>query len=266
LLSDLSSPADRLRAEGVEKLKILEEFRILEMQAVSGQHKQEMSIEAEFSSLKLQIKQQTLDAIRALENEAINKSIAAYQEEAKAKEAIEMRKTRAAITGFASLTSAGAKSSRKMFELNKALSIASIIADTPAAISGAAKWGYSLGGPAGGIAAGIAAAANQAALLSQANSASFGGSSVAAAPATTTTATPEAPTIVVPLASDSLVNQSTTARSQASTLGQQRPQGDVTITINPSSVDTEGMSELLTRQGPVIAGIVRDAQAEQGIS
>jgi hypothetical protein len=26
------------------------------------------------------------------------------------------------------------------------------------------------------------------------------------------------------------------------------------------------MSELLTRQGPVIAGIVRDAQAEQGIS
>jgi TP901 family phage tail tape measure protein len=265
LLNDLSSPSARLQAEEVEKLKILEQFRVLEMQAVSGQHKQEMAIEAEFSSLKLQIRQQTLDALAAIESEAINKSISAYEDEAKAKESIELRKTRAALNGFSSLTSEGAKSSRKMFELNKAINVASIIADTPAAISGAAKWGYSLGGTPGGIAAGLAAAANQAALLRQASSASFGASSSVSAPATATAATPETPEIVVPLASDSLVNQSTSARSQASAL-QQRPQGDVNITLSASSVDTEGMSELLLRQAPVIASIVRESQAEQGIS
>jgi TP901 family phage tail tape measure protein len=265
LVADLVSPAARLKAEGDEKLRILEEFRILEMQGVSGQHKQEMALKADFASWKLQLQKENLDALAALENEAINKSISAYEAEAKAKESIEIRKTRSLLSGFSSLTSAGARSSKKMFELNKQLSIASIVVDTPAVISSAIKWGQSLGGPVGAAAAGIAAAAKQAILLRQASSASFSGSSVASAPSGSA-ATPETPAAVVPPASDSLVNQSTTARSQAATLGQQRTQGDVNITVSASSVDTEGMSELLIRQGPVIAGIVRDAQAEQGIS
>lgn len=76
---------------------------------------------------------------------------------------------------FENSLAAGAAHNKQLFELNKAITVANILLDTPAAISSSFAYGASLGGPIlGGAFAAIAAAA-QGVQLGAALAASYGG-------------------------------------------------------------------------------------------
>lgn len=76
---------------------------------------------------------------------------------------------------MAQMTQVAATKSRAMFEINKVASLAHAAVDGASAIMSSFKWGASWGGVWGGIGMAALAAAETAAIISQINSAQFGG-------------------------------------------------------------------------------------------
>ena len=83
--------------------------------------------------------------------------------------------TKHELNRLKTMTAGVAQSSKTMFKINKALSIASILVSTPRAVAGAYAAGAEIGGPILGAAYAAIAAAAQLAQLQQARSATFTG-------------------------------------------------------------------------------------------
>lgn len=84
-------------------------------------------------------------------------------------------KDKTIVGGMIQMTQGVAQQSRAMFEINKVSATANALIDTKAAVTGAYKWGASIGGPYAGAAAGALAFGAQMAQVSAIQSTTFGG-------------------------------------------------------------------------------------------
>jgi TP901 family phage tail tape measure protein len=238
LRSEQRSPSEAFEKEQTEKLRLLDEaFQAQFNMQLDAQDRMYMSA-AEYEARRTQLKE---DA----ERERLSRSADFYRQEVMMEENLHIAKARALASGVAAYTAEGAKSSRKLFELNKAARMAQIIIDTPAAISGAYTHGAALGGPILGGTFALLAAANQAQLLQQARSATFdGGGTTASTPVTA--AVPQA-ALDIPPQSDALFNQTNTGGQQNTVDSSNTANREVNFNISVSAIDAEGAYNFIDR-------------------
>ncbi len=241
-----------------EQLTALSEAAQMRVALREGEQAQAILSESEHERLRQQIKDN-------FERERLNKSASFYKKEALLEENLHLSKAKAVASGFAAYTAEGAKSSKKLFEINKKARMAQILVDTPAAMSGAFTHGAALGGPYLGAAFALLALANQAALLNQVKSSTFGGGGSVSAPTgggATTTAPQTA--INIPPQSDAIFSQTDSGGSTNTVDSSLRAQGDLTVKFEVTAFDATDVDQLLLRRKPMFVGMIQEAYNEQG--
>ena len=240
-----------------EKLLILEEAWRMKVEVENAAHEQSLMSKQEYEDLATEIK-------RRAELERLDLTADYYKKEADLQRSASMAKAQAVASGFAAYTAEGARSSKKLFQINKNASMAQVMLDTPAAVAGAYKHGAVLGGPIlGAVFAGMAFA-NQMAQLQAIKSTTFGGGGSVSAPSATSTATTAtSPIPPPPPMSDALFEQTTTPTTTDSMSA--TTEGDTIIfDWKIDAVDGASVANMLESRKTQIISMIQSAYTERG--